>query len=88
MLVRRVAQIFLFQEIVAVAGVSSITADTSASGLNVIKDTVRGAFRGQVADIAKVAAAVGVAAGAIPASTGLAVAAGGELIGLAVDVFA
>lgn len=67
---------------------SSITDSTTPAAWQAVKDSVRGAFKGEVEDIAMVAAVAGVAAGSIPVSTGIAVAAGGELLGLVVDAFA
>jgi type IV secretory pathway VirB2 component (pilin) len=71
-----------------VASISSATESSGSGGWNTVKQTMRGALRGDVGDIATVAGIAGVATGALPVSTGLAVVAGGELLGTVVDVFA
>lgn len=70
------------------SAISSITDSATPAGWQAIKNNVRGAFQGEVEDITMVAAVAGVATGSIPAVTGIAVAAGGELLGLVLDVFA
>lgn len=51
-------------------------------------NTVKGAMHGNVDDIAKVAVVAGVAANAIPVSTGVAVLAGSSAVGALIDTFA
>ncbi len=49
---------------------------TVGAGWHAVKDTLRGAARGEVDDIAKVAVVAGMATGTVPVATGLVALAG------------
>lgn len=68
--------------------VSSVANHTLGAGWRAVKDTVQGAMKGEMEDIAKIAVAAGMATGSIPLVTGAVALAGDAALGALVDVFA
>lgn len=67
--------------------VGSIGSQAAHAAWSAVKDTVRGAQAGDVADVAKVVVGAAVLTGTMPASTGIATLAGGVVAGRLLDVF-
>ncbi|MEE7545837.1 hypothetical protein HF319_01160 [Xanthomonas sp. Kuri4-1] len=61
---------------------------TVGGTLTAAKNTVQGALKGNVDDIAKVAIVAGMATSTIPVATGVAALAGNSAVGALIDVFA